>query len=162
VAGKATVNVTVDYSSATSVPVTMNVANHAPGLFTAGGAGTGQAAALNFDEVANTYTLNSDTSLASKGSVVVLYATGEGVTTPASTDGSIVTTPAATPNPAISLQVGGKDAAILYTGGIPGLVAGMVQINARLATDTPAGKAVPVVLSINGAESQSLVTLGVR
>jgi uncharacterized protein (TIGR03437 family) len=162
VAGKTSVTLKVEYNATQSAGVSLNVAAHAPALFTAGGAGSGQAAALNFDETTNAYTLNSETSLAAKGTVIVLYATGEGVTTPASADGAIVAAAAASPNPDVTLQVGGKDATILYTGGIPGLVAGMLQINARLAADTPAGKSVPVTLNINGVHSQAGVTAGVK
>jgi uncharacterized protein (TIGR03437 family) len=162
VAGKTTVPLIVEYNTVQSSPVTMNVAAHAPALFTAGGAGAGQAAALNLDETTGVYTLNSETSVALKGSVVIFYATGEGVTTPASTDGKIVSAAAEAPNPAISMTVGGKAAAILYTGGVPGLVSGMMQVNVRLATDTPSGKAVPVVLTIGSVSSAAGVTIGVK
>jgi uncharacterized protein (TIGR03437 family) len=162
VAGKTTVSLKVAYNSVQSPGVDLAVANHAPALFTAGGAGSGQAAALNYDTATGLYTVNTETVTAPKGSVVVLYGTGEGVTNPASTDGSIVTAPAASPNPAITVQVGGKDATVLYSGGVPGLVSGILQINARLAVDTPAGKAVPLVVTINGIQSQPGVTLGVK
>jgi uncharacterized protein (TIGR03437 family) len=161
IAGKTTVDVSVEYNTVASPDVTMSVAAHSPALFTATGAGSGQAAVLNVDSL-GAVTVNSETNAAPKGSVITLYATGEGVTTPASTDGSIVTTAAATPNPGISVQVGGKDAEILYTGGVPGLVSGIMQINARLATDTTAGKAVQIVLTMHGVSSPAGVTVGVK
>ncbi len=107
-------------------------------------------------------TLNSDTTPVAKGGIIVLYATGEGVTNPPSTDGSIVTSVSTTPNLNLSLKVGTKDASILYSGGAVGLVSGMIQINARLPADIPTGKTTPVVLTINGVDSPAGVTIGVK
>ena len=162
VAGKTTVAVRVEYNSVQSSAATINVAQSAPGVFTAAGTGSGAVVAFNFDETTGVYTLNTDSSLALKGSIVILYATGEGVTTPASTTGSIVAAPATTPNPAITVQVGGQEATMLYTGGVVGLVAGLVQINARLPTNIVPGKAVPLVVTMNGIQSQPGVTIGVK
>src|SRR5262249_29470554 len=53
-----------------------------PGLFTADGSGSGQASILNQDG-----TTNSPRNPASRGSVVVLYGTGGGLTAPAFADG---------------------------------------------------------------------------
>jgi uncharacterized protein (TIGR03437 family) len=162
VAGKSTVQLKVEYNSVQSAAVPMNVAVSAPGVFTSSGSGTGGIIAFNFDETTSTYTLNSDSALAPKGSIIVFYATGEGVTSPASTDGQIVAAPASTPNPAVTVQVGGKDATVLYTGGIVGLVAGLMQINARIPTDVAPGKAIPAVVTINGITSQPGITIGVK
>jgi uncharacterized protein (TIGR03437 family) len=162
VAGKTAVSITAEYAGASSAVVNLPVLASAPGLFTSAGAGTGQAAAFNFDEATSAYSLNTESSPAPKGSVVVFYATGEGVPATTSADGAIVTTPATTPNPALSLSMGGSAAAILYSGGVVGLVTGIIQINARVPTEISAGKAVPVVLTVNGQPSPAGVTIAVK
>ncbi len=162
IAGKATVDVVVDFSGTTSPPFTRTVAPSSPGLFSAAGNGTGQLAAFNFDESTGALTVNSETGTASKGGVVVLYATGEGVPTPPSSDGRIVTASSSTNNPAISLQIGGTNATILYAGSVVGLVAGIIQINARIPTTITATKATPVQLTINGVASPLGTTIGIK
>ena len=162
VAGKSTVAVRAEYEGVLSSPLTVPVAASSPGIYTASGTGAGGAAAFNYDESGGGYTLNTESTPAVKGGVLVLYATGEGVTVPASADGAIVTAPATTPNPAVSLQVGTQDATILYTGGVVGLVSGLMQINARLPAEMTAGKAVPLTLTINGQVSQPGVTIAVK
>ena len=52
-------------------PVVMNAAN--PGIFTQAGNGSGAAAAMNQDN-----TLNSQTNPAVQGSIITIYATGQG------------------------------------------------------------------------------------
>jgi uncharacterized protein (TIGR03437 family) len=162
VAGKSTVSITAEYSGATSPAVSLPVAAAAPGIFTSAGTGGGQAASFNFDETTTSYSLNTESAPAPKGSVVVFYATGEGVPSPTAPDGAIVTTPATTPNPALSLTIGGSSATILYSGGVVGLVSGILQINARVPTGITAGKAVPVVLTVNGQASPAGVTMAVK
>ena len=77
VAAKTSVAVVVEYAGIASPPVTMSVTPSAPGIFTANGSGTGQGAILNEDG-----TVNSAANPARKGSVVVIFATGEGQTNP--------------------------------------------------------------------------------
>jgi uncharacterized protein (TIGR03437 family) len=62
----------------------------------------------------------------------------------------------------VRVFVGGVEAAVTYSGGAPGLVAGLVQINARLAANTPVGDAVPLEVRIGDVGSQAEVTIGVR
>jgi len=162
VAGKTTVAVRVEYSTVQSSQVTMNVAQSAPGIFTAAGTGSGAAVAFNLDETSGTYTLNSDSTLAQRGTIVAFFATGEGVTTPASTDGAIVSAPASGPNSALAVTIGGQDATVLYSGGVVGLVAGLIQINTRVPLNVAPGKSVPMILTINGIQSQPNVTIGIK
>jgi uncharacterized protein (TIGR03437 family) len=162
VAGKATVDVIVEYNSVQSAAVTLVVAQSAPGIFTAAGTGSGAAVAFNFDETTSAYTMNTDSALAPRGTIVVLFATGEGVTTPASTDGSLVTAPASAPNSAITVQIGGQEATVLYTGGVVGLVSGLIQINARVPLNVVPSKTSPLVVTMNGIQSQPGVTIGIK
>jgi len=70
VSGKSTVQITVEYQGRLSAPVTLRVAEIAPGLFSANSSDTGPAAAVNQDG-----TFNSVTP-AEAEAVVVLFGTG--------------------------------------------------------------------------------------
>jgi uncharacterized protein (TIGR03437 family) len=61
----------------------------------------------------------------------------------------------------VQVFVGGANAAVLYAGPAPGLIAGLGQINIRIPTTIGAGAASVVVLA-NGIPSQPGVTLSVR
>lgn len=153
----ATTQVQVEYGGQISSALTLPVAAAAPGIFTAGGSGTGQAAALNQDG-----TVNSVGNAAAAGSVITLYATGAGPVTPRGLDGTVVTADNP-PQPVLplSVQVGGQLAALLYAGGAPGEVQGVYQINIQLPAGVT-GSNVPVVLTAGGASSQPGVTVAVR
>jgi uncharacterized protein (TIGR03437 family) len=158
VSGKSSTTLQVQYYGLLSPPVTLPVASSSPGIFTVNQKGTGQGALLNQDLKPNT-TANP----AAKNSIVVLYATGGGVTNPAVADGKLV--PGTPPLPRltlpVSVKIGGIDAPVTYSGSAPGLVNGAVQINARVPANVASG-AVPVVVTIGAATSQSGVTLSVR
>jgi len=154
-AGKSTVDVEVFYQGQSRGKATVAVAASAPGIFTVS-AGTGLAAALNQDG-----SLNSPIEPAPRGSIVTLFATGEGVDDPAATDGMPAAEPLPKPTLPVTLTVGGFPVDILFAGAAPGY-AGLLQINARLpGAAAPAGN-LPVVLRIGAASSQSGVTLAVR
>jgi len=154
---------------------TVTTAATAPGIFTVNGSGTGQAAALNYDSATQQYTLNSATNLATIGSVVVLYLTGEGIyispplSGGASDTGYIVPNPLNNPptmNPAPTVSIGGQNAdttnPAFYAGPIPGSMMGLLQINAVVPAGATTGTAVPVVVTIGGNSTQANVTLGIH
>jgi uncharacterized protein (TIGR03437 family) len=117
-----------------------------------------QGAILNQDN-----TTNGTQNGAQPGSIVSIYATGEGVTAPASLEGAIVSPNALTkPVLPVTATIGGITAEILYAGSAPGMPAGLIQINARIPAGVPVGAAAPVVLTIGSATSQSGVTVFVR
>jgi uncharacterized protein (TIGR03437 family) len=118
--------------------------------------GWGPAAALNQD-----YRLNTAQNPAPRGSVVLLFATGEGMTDQAA-DGVLATPPLAQPLLPITVTVGGRPAEVLYAGAAPGLVAGVLQINARIPNDAPAGDGVMVVVDAGDIAGARWVTLAVR
>jgi uncharacterized protein (TIGR03437 family) len=72
----------VEYSGLVSAPVNMTVAESAPGIFTVDAIGTGAIAAWNQDG-----SFNSSANPAMPGSLVPLFLTGAGQTTPAGIDG---------------------------------------------------------------------------
>ncbi len=108
----------------------------APGIFTTTGV-NGQAAAINQDG-----SLNSASNPAARGSVVSLYATGQGTGTANN----------------VTVTIAGYNAPLQYAGAAPGYP-GLMQINAQI----PSGGLQPgiqtVLLSVNGAASQAGVTL---
>jgi hypothetical protein len=129
----------------------------APGLYTYYSSGAGPAAIVNQDDVINTPQL-----AAVPGSIILLFATGEGQTNPPGVTGQInnsSTLPA--PVLAASLTIGGKDAHLYYAGAAPGFVAGAMQINAEVPLDVTPGPNVPVQLKIGNAVSQPNVTMAV-
>jgi uncharacterized protein (TIGR03437 family) len=154
---------------------TVTVAASAPGIFTANGSGSEQAAALNYDATTQQYSLNSATNLAKIGDVVVLYLTGEGIynnpplSGGASDTGYIVPTNIATlpqVSPAPTVTIGGQVADVtdpsFFAGPIPGSMLGLLQINAVVPAGATTGTAVPVVVSIGGASTPTGVTLGIH
>lgn len=107
-------------------------------------------------------TVNSQGNPAAAGSILVLYATGQGVTRPASRTGAFPVG-GVYPEPAVetSLRIGGIAAEILFRGQAPGTT-GVMQINARVPSTVTPGAAVPVVLSVGAGQSQPGVTAAVR
>src|SRR5206468_2837505 len=112
VAGTTSASVVLKTGGQTTAAFTIPVAPSMPGLFTSNGGGTGQAVALNQDA-----SVNTAANAAAKGSVVVLFATGEGQTNPGGTDGLISSTDVfRVPALPVTLTIGGLPAQVLYAG----------------------------------------------
>ncbi|MGH9675252.1 MAG: hypothetical protein ACRD44_18935 [Bryobacteraceae bacterium] len=58
--------------------------------------------------------------------------------------------------------IGGQPAEILYAGGAPGFLAGLMQFNVRVAEGVTPGDAVPLLIRVGGGASAEGVTLAVR
>jgi uncharacterized protein (TIGR03437 family) len=153
-----TAQVVVTYNNQNTLAAPAYVYN-APGVFTLSGNGVGQAAAVNQNG-----TLNSAAAPAPVGSIVALYTTGEGQTTPPGTDGALVSAPAYSQQ-TVTATVGGLRAVVTYSGAAPAEVAGVTQVNVQIPAQTAPGDAVPVVLQVIGAignaSSQSTATVAV-
>jgi len=156
VAGATSTTLQVEYQGVLSNAISLPAAAATPGIFTDDASGQGQAAALNQDG-----TLNLAANPESRGRVVVFYATGAGQTAPPGIDGHLVQ--GALPVLTLPVQVlfGGVQAEVLYVGPAPGMVAGVLQVNARIPAGTAASAAVPLVLRVGNADSQSGVTVAV-
>ena len=160
IAGRLTSNVVVEYNGVPSAPITVRVDSVTPALFTLNSTGRDQIAAINQDGTVNGPRTN-DTRPAVQGSVVTLYATGLGVTSPSGITGSVsptnqllrITGPA-------SVLVNGQNAVIEFIGAAPGLVTGVNQINVRL----PLGISgtVPILITINGFTSPAGTVLVIQ
>ncbi len=156
VAGKSASQVVASYQGQQSTALAVKVAAAVPGMFSADFSGKGQGAILNQDG-----TYNSAANPAPAGSVVVLFGTGEGQTVPPGVDGLIANTTLPVPALPLTVTIGGKQAEIVYQGGAPGLTAGLLQINARIPTDTPAGNQ-PVVVTLGTISSPAGLTVAVK
>ena len=154
---KDTTTLQVEFNSINSNSVTMPVVPSAPGVFTTDSSGHGQAAALDQD-----YSLNSASRPAARGSVVILYATGEGQTDPAGVDGLLANAVLPQPRLPVSVTVGGVAAQLLYAGGAPTFVAGAMQINIVIPPTAPTGPAVPIQITVGTAPSTLSVTVAVN
>ena len=158
VAGQTSIEMKVTVSGqiySTTLPV--SAAN--PSIFAANSAGTGQGAILNNADLSK----NSVANPADRGSVVVIFATGTGVTKPAGVDGLLASS-SNTPLIAqtVTATVGGLNAEVDYQGAAPGLVAGVSQINVKIPADVTPGPAVPVTITVGKVKSLNTVTVAVK
>jgi uncharacterized protein (TIGR03437 family) len=145
----------VQYQGSTSTPFNVSVATVIPGIFTLNGSGSGQAAAIN----AKTGAVNGAGAPAKVGDFISLYITGAGQTNPGGSDGAINAAPLPLPIAAVKVTIGGKDATVNFAGGAPGLVAGVIQVNAQIPSGITLGNAVPVIVQVGTSNSQPGVTV---
>ena len=155
-AGKSSTQLQIEYQGRRSTGVSLPVAAAAPALFSSNASGKGGGAILNQDS-----SVNSASNPAEKGSVVVLFGTGEGQTRPGGTDGKLAAGIFPQPLLPMTVKIGGLDADVLYAGAAPGLVAGVLQVNAKVPAGVASGD-VPVVVTVGSASSQPELTVAVR
>ena len=155
VAGRGTAELVIEYRGVRSNPVSIPVVAAKPGLFTANASGTGPGAIQNQDS-----SVNTASNPAARGSIIVLYATGEGATDPDGVDGQVAASVFPKPRQQVAVRIGGVNAEILYAGAAPSLVAGVMQINARVPVNSPNG-AVPIQILVGNIESPAGVTVAV-
>lgn len=142
---------TVLVNGLTSVAETVTLAAVRPALFTVSGSGSGAAAALHAD-----FTPVGQDRPAAAGEIVLLFATGLGLTVPKIRTGEVgkgelVVAP-------VSVTIDGKDARVLFAGLAPQFV-GLYQINAVVPA---VSGVVEVLLNAGGVISRPGVTLLVR
>ncbi len=145
----------VEYGGCRSNGVSLPVRPSAPGIFTLDASGRGQGAILNQD-----YAVNGSSAPAEPGSVVMIFATGGGQTQPASKDGEVVPFELRPLTLPVSVRIGGRTAEVIYAGAAPGMVSGVVQVNAKVPEGLPGGAAA-VEITIGSERSQPGVTVWV-
>jgi len=158
VAGQSSTLVQLEYLGALSPPISLPVAAAALGIFTLDSSGSGPGAILN----AADDTVNSAANPVAPGDWVSIFATGAGATTPPGVDGLLPTGPSYTANAAVTVTIGGINCPLNYKGAAPGLVSGVLQINAQVPAGVTPGPSVPMSVSIGGISAQSKVTLSVK
>ena len=109
--GRASAQVQVQVGTSFSMPIEVRVVETAPGIFTAGNSGRGQAAVLNDD-----MTPNSPVNPASRGSIITVFGTGEGQTDPPGQNGRVIFTDLRRPILPVTATIGGHAAAVTYMG----------------------------------------------
>jgi uncharacterized protein (TIGR03437 family) len=154
--------VQAQYQGTPSNTLTLTVQAATPGLLTLDRSGLGPGAILNQD-----YSTNTAASPAARGSAIMIYCVGGGVTNPPSTDGAIITAPAPPALPPVltqpvSVNIGGINATVLYSGAVPGSIAGLTQINAVIPAGVTPGANVPLAIRIGNWQSQTTVTVAVQ
>ena len=155
--GETATQVTVTAHGDTIAGVALVVAATAPAIFTLKSTGVGPGAILNQDS-----SVNSPSNPAAKGSVISIFATGAGQTNPPGVDGQVAGTVLATPRLPVNVQIGGLDSKVQYAGVAPGLVSGVLQVNAVAPNGAPSGPSVPILITVGSATSQAGVTVAIR
>jgi uncharacterized protein (TIGR03437 family) len=129
-------------SPAQAIPIAASAPRLYPGIFNQDGS------------------LNSPDHPAAAGSIVILFATGQGVTRPQSVTGKVAEIPYPGPAGPVRALIGGQDAEIAFAGLAPD-TAGVIQVNVIVPAGIAANTA-EVSLIVKGIPSQKGVTLAVR
>ncbi|MGA3186773.1 MAG: hypothetical protein ABSF22_06650 [Bryobacteraceae bacterium] len=125
VSGTVTVKV-LQNGNAAELPVVAQAA--APGIITTDGLAYGDAVALNQDGTAN-----SHTNLAAPGSVISLFMTGLGATSPLLQAGTVASgSGALAPGASLQVTLYRSICPVIYAGPAPGQLAGIYQVNIQV------------------------------
>ena len=155
--GRTGTNMQLEMAGVRSDPIGLHVENTAPAIFTIDGSGRGQGAIINQDG-----TVNSAAATAAPGSIVAIYGTGEGQTSPPGQDGRIVSTDLRTPLAPVSVKIGGLPAEVRYIGSAPGAVSGLFQLNVVVPAGLVPSPQLPVEILMGQVATQAGATLAVR
>jgi len=139
-AGRTTAQLQVENAGIRSTPFTVTLRDAAPGIFTINGSGSGPGAIVNEDG-----TVNSARNPAARGTVVSIYATGQG----------------AALAPRVLVVIQGLAADVLYAGPAP-QAPGLMQVNVRLPDGIVSSDRIPLQLNVGAFAAQPRVTLAVR
>lgn len=157
-ANAASVIVTVGGRSSPAQSVALG--SDSPGIFSTTQSGKGQGAI----QIANTTifaapsgSISGSQSRAVKaGEFITIFCTGLGaVTNPPGTGKAASANPLSTTLVKPKVSIGGTAATVSFSGLAPGF-AGLYQVDVQIPDDAPGGNAVPLTLSIGGAESNAV------
>jgi uncharacterized protein (TIGR03437 family) len=161
ITGRISTEMVVTYNGVSSTPLQLRIVDSAPGIYTITQTGAGQGAILNQNG-----TVNSAANPEVVGNYIQIFGTGEGQTSPQGVDGLIM--PGRLPLPApllpVGVSIGGIPIAasnINYAGEAPGLISGVIQVNAKIPPGVGPGP-VSVIFTVGGVPSQASVTVSVR
>jgi uncharacterized protein (TIGR03437 family) len=157
VANKTYTTVEVVYNGIVSAAWGVPVAAAAPAIFTGNGTGVGQAAVLNQDN-----SVNSPANPALRGTVVQIFATGAGQTSPHGVTGSVTQSNLNKPVLPVYVTIGGVNAPLAYAGSAPDAVAGLLQVNAVVPQTVSPGPAVQISITVGDLVSPTGVTIAVQ
>ncbi len=153
IAGRLETEVTIVVGGVVKGRKRIAVKQSVPGLLTLSG-GTGQVIAVNDDGNSN-----NPGNPAARGSIVTLYATGDGQLGSDAIDGKPYA--AGKTSYSVSVDFGGYSGEVLYAGRAPGFV-GLMQLNVRIPAQFVPSGAVPIILTVRGEASQPGATISIR
>jgi uncharacterized protein (TIGR03437 family) len=165
------VNLAVTYNSIASANFPVMVADADPGVFSIDSSGSGQGAILNYNTATHDYSVNGSANAAPKGSTVVIYITGYGLTNCTDAPGSSCIAGATeaqfiagsvVPQAPVTVTIDGQDATVQGAAVPVGSVSGLLQINVTVPSGVKPGNAVAVQVSVGAAKSQARVTMAVK
>lgn len=163
----ASVSLMIQSGTGASAPLATTMQFATPGIFSLDDSGKGQGAILvaGTADVAMTPTKGILSQPASLGGYISIYATGLGPTN--------VNVPAGDPAPSdplaevtapVDVLVGGEAAEVSFAGLAPGFT-GLYVVNAKIATATPIGPAIPVQIAVHQPDgtvaTSNVVTIAV-
>jgi uncharacterized protein (TIGR03437 family) len=151
-AGQSQPSLAATLNTQTGPQENVTVVPFAPGIFSMNSQGTGQGAILD-----PSYHLVDASNPASAGSFILIFCTGLGAVTNQPPTGSPgPTNPLARTTTMPTVTIGGAPANVHFAGLAPGFV-GLYQINAEVPVGTATGPSVPVVVSIGGIDSNTVM-----
>jgi uncharacterized protein (TIGR03437 family) len=134
------------------------LAPSSPGIFTLDATGVGRAAALNGGS-----SVNDPSNPVLRGTIIQIYATGEGELSPPGVTGGITAdSDVKKPVLDVSVAIGGVNAPVQFVGSAPELVAGVLAVNVIVPQGVAPGSKVPISITIGGVDSQRAVTVAVQ
>ena len=152
--------VVVSVGGQMSAPEQVSLSSLSPGIFTTAQTGNGQGVI----QIANTTTFaapagsipGSAARAAKAGEFITIYCTGLGaVNNPPGTGKPASSNPLSKTLTTPRVSIGGIPAAVSFSGLAPGFV-GLYQVDVEIPQGAAGGSAVPLTLSINGAQSNTV------
>ncbi len=156
IAGRQKVQVKVQYAGGQTNGLNLAVFDAVPANFTTNGDPYGPAVVLNQDG-----SLNTMDNPAARGSVVIIFLIGGGVTTPSGRTGQVTPlAPLLHLSAPVTASVGPKAATVTFAGAAPELISGVNQINVRIPDEAQAGSAMPLAIAVG--QMQLVLKLAIR
>jgi uncharacterized protein (TIGR03437 family) len=157
VVGRVATSIRIERNGQAIATQSVAVVETFPALFTAGSTGREQVSALNQDG-----SVNSPANPVAAGDVIVLYATGAGLLDGSLADGEVTGADLHRARAPVYVRLGKVPAQVIYAGTAPGLVNGVLQVNAIVSRDTLPGSKVPVELIVGTNASPPGTTIAVK
>ncbi len=155
ISGNNVTQIQVFSGMASSAVLDVPVSAAAPGVFTINS--TNQAAVLNQDN-----SINGPSNPCARGSIIQIFATGEGLTSPPATTGTISGAGLNQVQLPVMVSIGGIGATVIYAGSAPDEVAGLLQVNAVVPQSVVPGDRVSLVVTVGTANSHPGPTIAVK
>jgi uncharacterized protein (TIGR03437 family) len=155
IAGLGSASVQLQYNNFVSEAVTVGVAPASVGVFTANSTGSGPASVINQNS-----TMNTPANPAARGSIITIYATGEGLTDPLNLDGRLAIGTLPKPRLPVSVTIGGFSAEVLFASVAPSM-AGVFTVAVRVPSSASSGTQ-PLAVTVGGSTSPQEISVEVK